>query len=81
MTIDETVKGYPHINFRYTKTHIPIEDSMPEGYRWADEVEVEYWWHIEGAIGVKVAGAPGDSDWTDIAVPINGLLDQQAYHS
>lgn len=79
--MNEVLARYPHINFRYTKTHIPILPELPADYRWADEVEVEYWWHIEGSVQVN----RGNRDYppqTDIAIPIEpGLLDPMAYHS
>lgn len=69
MTIDEILAKYPNINMRYTDTNIPIVDEMPTNYRLADEVECDWWWHIEGALALRVAGENGNGDWTDIVVP------------
>lgn len=72
--------GYDNINFNYTKTNIPVLDALPDGYRWADEVECEFWWHIEGAVQINRPGGSSESPWTSIAVPTT-LIDLQAYHS
>lgn len=76
MTIVDVLSAYPNIDFGYVKTHIPIVEELPEDYRWADCVEVDYWWHIEGAVQVRRG-----KDQTDIAIPISPLLDTSAYHS
>lgn len=68
MMMTEAPQDYPHIDFGYTRTCIPSFPSLPNDYRWADEVEVEFWWHIRGAIQVN----RGNNDYppqTDIAVP------------
>lgn len=68
----DVLAKYPHIDLHYTRTHIPTHDLMPEGYRYADEVETEFWWHIRGAMQVTVRGCPPGEFWTDIAVPTTG---------
>lgn len=68
-------EGYTHINFNYTRTDVPLVDKLPEGYRWADVVETDFWWHIEGAVHVLY-----DAISFDVAIPIvPGDFDREAY--
>ena len=70
-------EGYPNINFNYTRTDVPLVDAIPEGYRWADVVETDFWWHIEGAIHVLY-----NATSFDVAVPIvPGVYDWSGYNS
>jgi hypothetical protein len=46
----------------------PVFDTLPAGYRWADENEAENWTETPGIIQVRVGGTD-DDPWTDLAVP------------
>lgn len=55
-----------------------IVDTMPEGYRWATELETEAWaagGALPGAVQVRVGGTD-DEPWTDIAVPFHAVRQQ-----
>lgn len=51
-----------------------IVNALPEGYRWADEIETEAWSnsgdHHNDMVQVRVGGTD-DEPWTDVAIREN----------
>lgn len=43
--------------------------SLPRGFRWATEIETEFWDTTPDTIQV-MRGGTDDEPWTDIAVPV-----------